>query len=287
MMNYGRINVNLLPPELQPGPAVRYALLINTALISITLLVLILGLTTSLSRIGNMTRDIVEIKQVLAEGEPIKKQHESLSKLRDSIDNYGRLVALCSADYVAMPVLLDRLSRLVPEGVFLERITNQGTRRRGMETVISVQLRSSKPDIEQLRQTIVSFKKDPLFTESHLRTGDIEESALDDLMQRIGVNWAFSGPGVVDRQPNRNYAFEIVTRIPRDFEVEGLPVLFDQSPLYEVKMLAPPVLPVEGAASGDELGSGAEATARSQAGASGTADATVRSQSGATAAEGT
>ena len=268
MMNYGRINVNLLPPELLPGPAVRYALLINTALVSIMLLVLVLGLTTSLSRINNLTRDITEIKGVLAKGEPIKDQYESLSKLRDSIDNYGRLVALASADYVAMPVLLDRLSKVIPNGVFLERITNQGTRRRGADTVVSIQLRSSKPDISQLHQTIMGFKKDPLFNDSYLRTGDIEESVLDDVLAQAGVTWTASGPGISTRVPNENYVFEIVTKIPRDFEVQGLPVLFDQSAFYQVEMAALPVLPEAGDAAGGEIDSGAAATARSQTGSS-------------------
>ena len=65
-MSYRRIEVNLLPPELQPGPAVRSALLINIALILATLFTIGLSAAFGAYTYAQNVEGIAATKQSIA-----------------------------------------------------------------------------------------------------------------------------------------------------------------------------------------------------------------------------
>jgi hypothetical protein len=62
-MSYERIEVNLLPPELQPGPAVRYGLMINIALIAGVITFIVLDLIVNSYRLSELIAQNKELEK--------------------------------------------------------------------------------------------------------------------------------------------------------------------------------------------------------------------------------
>src|SRR5688500_14743454 len=111
MSTYRNIEINLLPPELQPPPTVRTAVILNAAIILGVLTYMGLLTFTTFNQISSQQEQIRDAQQLIESKQSVVAMYDALSGVDDQIDRYGRLVSLASVDYVDVPVLLDRLAR--------------------------------------------------------------------------------------------------------------------------------------------------------------------------------
>jgi len=239
-MSYGRIDVNLLPPELQPGPAVRYAVILNVLIIAVTLAYIALDSVRGLTMLSYARQDRTALEDQIAAGQAIVADYGRLVEIRDKVQRYGRLVGLASADYVDMPVLLDRVARILPDGVYVDRVTNDKDNVSPEHTVVVFGLRASRRDPQLVLDALRAFKSDKLFSNCYMPTLNYEELTLQDLMQRSQVSWNVSGPDVPGDITAQQFSFEIRASVPRRLADLGLPKSLDDSALFASFLLPLP-----------------------------------------------
>jgi len=248
MNNYSRLEINLLPPELLPGPTVRYALLINIMIILLT--VTFIGLSTYLHwlMLNLAKEEKAGLEAQLSAKAGIVADYERLNNIGVSIDRYGRLIALASDDYVEMPVILDRIAKLLPDEVFLFRVSNNRTEGKGSPVVLGVQLTASDNDPTLMIETLKAFKGDPMFAECFMPIAEYNEVSLDELQVRYGLDWSVTGPDVPMQVVGKHYDFEIHSLLSRPLPIDGVPVGRDSTQAF----VANPVIGEEEAAPADE-----------------------------------
>jgi hypothetical protein len=239
-MSYGRIDVNLLPPELQPGPAVRYAVILNVLIIACTVAYIALDSVYGLAMLSYARQERTGLRDQVEKSKAVIADYDKLVNIKDKLERYGRLVGLASADYVDMPVLLDRVSRILPDGVYIDRVTNDNGPGAIGKTVVVFGLRTSRRDPQLVLDTLRAFKHDALFTDCYMPTLNYEEMALQELMQRNQVKWTVAGPDVPENINAQEFSFEIRASVTRKLENLGLPITADDSALFAGFALALP-----------------------------------------------
>jgi hypothetical protein len=237
MNAYSRIEVNLLPPELLPGPAVRYALLINILICLVTATFIMVDVYFGWVALDLEKDNLAQTQAEVTSRAYIEHDYNRLAMMGDKLANYGRLVALASMDYIDMPVVLDRLSRIVPDGVYLDSVFN---RRSGTGNInMVVQLKSSDNDPRQVINTLDRFKQDQIFAECFLPMAAFKEESLDELVKQVGINWSVTGPNTEGSLISEQYDFEIHARLNRPLLNLPLPTAMDDT-LYFTNLMAPP-----------------------------------------------
>ena len=231
-MSYGRIEINLLPPEMAPGPAIRYALLINFAVIAVLVIFIVVDSFVGFTKLANAKDEQKALQAQVDAGRQTLQDYQNLVKIRDSIDNYGRLITLASADYVDMPVILDRLSRIVPDGVYVERVTNDRSAGAAPITKITVSLQASRRDPQLLLDTLSAFKADEMFADCFMPNANMEERTMEDVLKRAKLDWTTSGPDLATNIVAPQYSFEIQANVPRALLTPALPVVSDDTSYF-------------------------------------------------------
>jgi len=229
MMSYGRLEINLLPPEFRPGPAVRALPLINFALITGTLMAIVVGVSSSLINIAVLRSQNKDYEAQIVQQASVKSNYQTLQGIKEAVQQYGRIVSLASADYVEVPVLLDRISRLLPEGVYLRDVGNRRGSRTTSGTIVRVGLTASKTDPQLLIRTLTAFKKDPIFSDCYMSLAESKESPLGQVLVANGINWTVSGPNINAQPLTEELEFEIQARILSPVSIDGVPVSQDFS----------------------------------------------------------
>src|SRR5687768_7902542 len=107
MSTYRNIEINLLPPELQPPPTVRTAVILNIAIVLGMLAYMAVSTVKTFNDIRLQQQQIRDNEQLIQSKQPVVEMYTELSDIREKVDRYGRLVSLASVDYVDVPVLLD------------------------------------------------------------------------------------------------------------------------------------------------------------------------------------
>jgi hypothetical protein len=265
-MSYGRLEINLLPPELQPGPAVRYSLLINFALISGLLAFLGLDVFLSMSRISMLNRNIRDLTAQVEQRQQVATDYNAIVDIRGEIQHFGQIVGLASARYADMPVVLDRLSRLLPDGVFISSVANSRAPASSTKANVIVTLLAAKPDPRLMQQTLEAFKRDAIFSECYLSRATAAPQALDEYLKQINISWSANGPGYNNQASADEFEFDISVTITQPMTIGGLPVVFDVSRYFEKFKLDLPQLEGADGAQGKldaETGAGAKAISKS------------------------
>lgn len=232
-MSYGRLEINLLPPELQPGPAVRYSMLINFALIAGLLAFLGLDMFLSLSKITGLRKNILELTSQNEQRQQVEKDYNDLVGIRDEIQHFGQIVGLASARYADMPVVLDRLSRILPDGVYVNTVTNSRAPSAQTTANVSVTLLAAKPDPRLIQRTLEAFKRDPIFSNCYLSRAAAAPQALDEYLRQIDVSWNTTGPDYSAAASADEYEFDINVTISQPMTIGGLPVVYDVSRYFK------------------------------------------------------
>lgn len=237
MNRYSRLEINLLPREMLPGPAVRYALMVNI-LICLAALAYILvdaGMTWQWLQSKAEERDVLESRVTRQIG--ILEDYERLDGMNRRLTRYGRLIALASYDYVDMPVILTRLAEIIPDGVYLDSVHNRGADAGAIR--LSTVLKTSKQDPQQVLSTLRAFKTDSIFADCYMPNAAYKEEALDELMERVGVTWSVSGPEAPGSIIAYQYDFEIQAALPRPLIGLNLPVEYDDTVYFTRLRLGP------------------------------------------------
>jgi len=230
MNAYSRIEVNLLPPEMQPGPMVRYSLLINVALVMLTLAFILINLFLGWIRLDLAREDVAQLQEQVSANAYIENDYNRLADMGNMLSNYGRLVAYASLDYVDMPVVLNRLSVIIPDGVYLASVANSGSQ--DQNTNMVVQLKASHDDPALIIAALRSFKADTLFSECYLPTAVFGEEDLTNLLEQAGITWTVGGTDVTTNIISEQYNFEIHARLPRPLSGFALPIQVDNLPYF-------------------------------------------------------
>lgn len=246
--NYSRIEINLLPPELAPGPAVRLFVILNFALVATTLATILVTTALPMFKITDLKKEIETVQTQINAMGPEEANYQTLIGVKEAVDGYGRIVSLASVDYVEVPLLLNRLSALLPEGVYLKQVQNRTAKANAAapagsksDVIVQVSLAACRRDPALILATLNACKHDPLFSDCYLGNAEAVEKPLSDMLQRYGIEWAVSGSNG-DRQPSsREYEFQIQARLHRPLASDSAPVVADYSTyLASIKFKTPP-----------------------------------------------
>lgn len=258
-MSYNRLEINLLPPELRPGPAVRYALVVNFFVIAVTIAYLAVDSLFGMSRITSLHEDKTAVEQQIRDGQQVVTDHQRLVLIHQAIIDYGKLIGMASANYVDMPVVLDRLARVMPDGVYLRSVSNDKAAQEPGGANLIISLSASRRDPALLLETLRAFKADPVFQNCYMRFVHFQEESLDQFLERIGVSWSTTGPGIDETLLAEQFEFDIHTRIATPIADLGLPVIQDDSVYYAEASLEPPPTEAGAEDSAEPVGAGENA----------------------------
>jgi Tfp pilus assembly protein PilN len=241
MSTYRNIEINLLPPELQPPPTVRTAVILNIAIVLGVLAYMAVSTVKTFNDIRLQQQQIRDNEQLIQSKQPVVEMYTELSEIREKVDRYGRLVSLASVDYIDVPVLLDRLAKIIPAGVYLNSVSNDKSSPNARTTVVQVSLLTTKDDSALMQATMDAFKKDSIFHDSYMRSAEMRKVTLIDQMASFKIDWSASGPDVPNTIDVTKYEFIVMANVPKLVDAVGLPVSHDRSIyLADVKFKTPP-----------------------------------------------
>lgn len=241
MSNYRNIEVNLLPPELQPPPTVRTAVILNFAIVLGVLAYMLLGTFSAFNQVRNEQQRIKENQQIIESKQSVVTMYTELSAAHEQVDRYGRLVSLASVDYIDVPVLLDRLAKIIPAGVYLNSVSNDKASPNSRSTVLQVTLETTKNDSSLMQSTLDAMKKDSMFQDCYMRSAELQKVALNEQLANFKVDWTVTGPSVPASVEVDKYQFIVMANVPKLVDTAGLPVHADRSIyLADVEFKTPP-----------------------------------------------
>jgi Tfp pilus assembly protein PilN len=241
MSNYRNIEVNLLPPELQPPPTVRTAVILNAALVLGVLTYMTVFTFKAFNDIKVQQEQIEEAKTQIKNQQPIVDMYAALQDVHEQVNEYGRLVSLASVDYVDVPVLLDRIAKIIPAGVYLSSISNGKSSPNSQTTLVQVTMLTTSNDSALIQSTLDAFKKDAIFEDSFMRGAEVRKESLNSRLAEYDVKWSATGPGIPQSLDVNKYEFTVLANVPKLVDTVGLPVVSDRSIfLADVKFKTPP-----------------------------------------------
>ncbi|MDQ3024824.1 MAG: hypothetical protein M3R04_10700 [bacterium] len=241
MSTYRNIEVNLLPPELMPPPQVRTAVILNAVVILGVLTYMLHSVYSILGTVRSELDQIEEAKAEIKRKQPVVAMYTELTDAREKVDKYGRLVSLASVDYIDAPVLLDRLAKIIPAGVYLARISNDKPGPNTKSTVVQVDLVTTREDPALIQATLDAFKRDGIFRDCYLRGAEMHKESISGQLPNFGIDWTASGPDVPQSIDVKKYEFIVMANVPKMMDTGGLPVISDQSVfLADIEFHTPP-----------------------------------------------
>jgi hypothetical protein len=247
-MSYRRIEINLLPPELQPGPVVRSALIINITMILGTFFAIVLTASLSLYRYMQYIDDIAKTTQSIKSLESVREGYQQLQRIDAAVLNYGKVIGIASTDYIDMPVLLSHLSNIIPSGVYLTSVTNARAGNVTAVTVldpnrstfVSMGFNTSKHDVGQIISTLSALKADPVFSNCVLTNARLSSEQLIELSTALGMDVTFDLPLSESTSEEYNF-FEFIIRaeVRRPINDSGMRVVSENLELFKANKPMP------------------------------------------------
>lgn len=240
--NYSRIQINLLPPELKPGPSVRYSVLLNFLFIAATLSFIMIHSVYSLNRLASYKEASRETAKQIEQYKVNEEYYNELIDIQEKVNSYGRLISMASIDYVEMPLIMERMSGLLPDGVFLRSVSNDKPAEGSNFVVLRFQLSASKDDPALLQKTLQAFKNDKYLHDCYMSSAEVREQGIQDRLEQFGINWEANESAADQPQLLANLIeFEVQARVARPLDTEGMARTMDNSKrLTEIKFKTPP-----------------------------------------------
>ena len=233
-MGYRRLDINLLPSELQPGPVVRYAVVINTIVIGVTVAFLIVDSFLGLTLIGTLKREIETKESLVQSLATIEADYNQLIAIEKHVNSIGRLIALASAEYTDMPVIMERITKLLPYGVYVDSVSSQQGNVGSISSEIRISLVASRSDPALLINTFSAFKKDEILGDCYMRSAEFAEGNLEHVLEAAGVTWSATGPDVADYSSADSFNFEIYSTIYTPIDPGDLAARVDKTEYFDV-----------------------------------------------------
>jgi hypothetical protein len=117
-----RLDINLLPPEFLPQPAIRWHPIYLSLLYALSVfLVLYIGLL-SLNRVKSLEVDVREAQGDVSRMEPFAKAYDLAEESVKSLENMKRLFVYLERNYVDWPLFFHHLKPNLPKGIWLVQV---------------------------------------------------------------------------------------------------------------------------------------------------------------------
>ena len=123
-----RLEINLLPPEFRPQPAIRWHPLYLAALYALSLFLALYVVLTSLDRVKNL-QDQVQLKESRIKSlQPFVAAYDQAEQSVKTLDHLKRLFVYLDQHYVDWPVFFHHLQPNLPPGVWLTSVQCEAIR---------------------------------------------------------------------------------------------------------------------------------------------------------------
>ncbi len=117
-----RLDINLLPPEFQPQPSVRWHPIYLALLYALsTLAVVVVGVTCQ-TRIAKLEANIGTANENIARLQPFSDAYDMAHDSIKSLENLKTLFVYLDGQYVDWPVFFHHLKPNIPQGVWLKTV---------------------------------------------------------------------------------------------------------------------------------------------------------------------
>lgn len=117
-----RLDINLLPPEFLPQPAIRWHPIYLALLYTLSIfLVLYVGIAC-LDRIKGLEIEIEEVQAEISRLQPFAQAYDQAEESVKSLENLKRLFVHLEKHYVDWPLFLYHLEPNLPDGIWLTEI---------------------------------------------------------------------------------------------------------------------------------------------------------------------
>jgi Tfp pilus assembly protein PilN len=114
-----RLDINLLPPEFQPQPSVRWHPIYLAALYSITLFLVVYFVLMSLNHVKKLEAEIATVNESVTSLQPFADAYDKAEQSVKSLENLKQLFVYLDAQYVDWPMFFYHLEPNLPKGVWL------------------------------------------------------------------------------------------------------------------------------------------------------------------------
>jgi hypothetical protein len=128
--------------------------------------------------------------------------------------------------------VLDRVSRLLPEGVYISTVTNTRSNSATTNANVAVTLATAKPDPRLMQQALEAFKRDQILKNCYLSRVEYSPQVMDQFLKQINVNWRTSGVSFEEPSSAGQYEFDIRVELNAPMAISGLPVIYDASKYF-------------------------------------------------------
>ncbi len=192
-----RLDINLLPPEFLPQPAIRWHPIYLSLLYALSVfLILYVGLI-SLNQVKNLEVEVKEAQGDVSRLEPFAKAYDLAEESIKSLENMKRLFVYLERHYVDWPLFFHHLKPNLPKGIWLTQVESSTvtkapvTKRRsrseeeGEETEPVVPLHTGDINLQgmingysllPLSTLIKNLQEDPYFNEPYLLGSELQEN---------------------------------------------------------------------------------------------------------------
>jgi Tfp pilus assembly protein PilN len=114
-----RLDINLLPPEFQPQPAVRWHPIYLAALYSLALFLMFYIVIGSYQRVKKLEADITKANESVKLLQPFADAYDMSEQSVKSLENLKQLFVYLDGQYVDWPLFFYHLEPNIPSGVWL------------------------------------------------------------------------------------------------------------------------------------------------------------------------
>lgn len=120
-----RIDINLLPPEFRPAPAVRWLPPYLAFVYSIGAFLLLWVIFAHFAHVNSLKTDVKSLEKSVASYKPFEEAYEKSKLAIQDLEKLKKVFNALEATYVDWPLFLRKLEGKVPSGVWLTSISAQ------------------------------------------------------------------------------------------------------------------------------------------------------------------
>ncbi len=135
-------DINLLPPEFRPAPAVRWLPPYLALVYSLAVFILIWAVASHFAKVGSLKADIESLDKSIKALAPFEKAYDEVKSSASEMDEIKKIFNALEAQYIDWPLFLTNLHRLVPESVWLTSVSGQVIK---TESIIVLEKEKAEP----------------------------------------------------------------------------------------------------------------------------------------------
>jgi hypothetical protein len=172
-----RLDINLLPPEFQPQPSVRWHPIYLAAMYSITLVLVIYFVMLSFNRVKKLEAEVATVNDNVKKLQPFAGAYDKAEQSVKSLENLKQLFVYLDAQYVDWPLFFYHLEPNLPKGVWLTsadaEVVTKAPEKKAAPAAASAPAAPAAGGAKAAPATPATPKAAPTAPQPPLRTGDI------------------------------------------------------------------------------------------------------------------